>query len=293
MKKPLLIALFAIASLTVTAQNYDTLQGPGGRIPRYHYSCWYDTHPAYFDPNTDWTGLPPIRTSARVRGWTTHPDIFDPMPRIHLLAKLERMDQETLLAGVAVLTMDSSDWGSDPRMHICSSTDSVVVPDTCFVLSLDHETRKTEILGLARWDTVTPKILKLPFNVDTNRFGFRYFKAYEAYFPQPVAVDTVYYTASTINNQEVNSHDLVCFLHMPRCFGEFTMTSNYSQPYYCYDAPSPDLEDEGTLWAHLDEVDSFEYRRTITYGMFLPILYNGPVDTVLLRASSADPTMGT
>ncbi len=35
-------------SLNVEAQTLDTVTGPGGRLPGYHYSYWYDTCNAFF-----------------------------------------------------------------------------------------------------------------------------------------------------------------------------------------------------------------------------------------------------
>lgn len=36
-------------SLNVNAQTLDTVTGPGGCLPGYHYSYWYDTCNAFFD----------------------------------------------------------------------------------------------------------------------------------------------------------------------------------------------------------------------------------------------------
>ena len=47
------IATFAIVLLAMfihaRAQSYDTVTGPNGRLPGYHYTEWFDTCDVYFD----------------------------------------------------------------------------------------------------------------------------------------------------------------------------------------------------------------------------------------------------
>lgn len=50
MKNIATIAIVLLASyIPARAQSYDTVTGPNGRLPGYHYTEWYDTCDAYFD----------------------------------------------------------------------------------------------------------------------------------------------------------------------------------------------------------------------------------------------------
>ena len=192
MKKHFLTLMLLLSSITLAAQTLDTVWFDNARCPRYHYSSWYDTTACYFTTGRQRPGLS-LET----------PSTSAAYPK----AKEERFNQPTLLAGMAVLTID----GHNPNCCIDSVlTDTALGPDTCFLFTWDRSTNETQIVAMGRWDTAAPFIWKIPMNADTlsPHTGVdpaplvHYLRVFEFTFPQPVPVDSTIWVASTNHNLE-------------------------------------------------------------------------------------------
>ena len=68
-------------------------------------------------------------------------------------------------------------------------------------------------LDSARWDTLTPKIMKIPLSIDMDTFAYCY--AYEAYFDKPVTVDSTFYIGITSNSNETVNGLSIIYTHIP------------------------------------------------------------------------------
>ena len=49
MKKIVLLLVMLAMLPAMRAQSYDTVSGPDGKLPGYHFSWWYDTTFFYLD----------------------------------------------------------------------------------------------------------------------------------------------------------------------------------------------------------------------------------------------------
>ncbi|MBR6440872.1 MAG: hypothetical protein IKS44_02360, partial [Bacteroidales bacterium] len=100
MKKTLIFLAVALLGGTAMAQRqYDTLCGPDGRIPHWHYTRWYDTVDTYYHDTAVAASMP---DSVPLRLYEHGSDGM----RVHV--KDEYVEHESLLKGVAV-------WQGDPK----------------------------------------------------------------------------------------------------------------------------------------------------------------------------------
>lgn len=72
------------------------------------------------------------------------------------------------------------------------------VPEYVKLYHYDANTEQMVAVDSARWDTITPKTMRIPLKATMDSFAYCY--AYEAYFDSPVTVDSTFYLAGTFNN---------------------------------------------------------------------------------------------
>lgn len=180
MKKVFLTISLAILSMvSVSAQTYDTIDS---RYEKCYYTRWYDTCRCYLGGQNGKYG--------RATNQFTNP--------AELIAFPNQTDAPIQLKGGLVMEI------IDTYESLLIRFDNLGfprVPEYVFLYHYDEKTNTMETLDSARWDTVTPKIMKIPLSAVYDTFVYCY--AYEAYFDSPVTVDSVFYLGLTHhNNQE-------------------------------------------------------------------------------------------
>ena len=192
MKKTLIFLAVALLGGTAMAQRqYDTLCGPDGRIPHWHYTRWYDTVDTYYHDTAVAASMP---DSVPLRLYEHGSDGM----RVHV--KDEYVEHESLLKGVAV-------WQGDPKdYHFGYPHGTTRVPEYVYLFKWNRTRDSLLVIDSLRWDTAEVKVLKLPRHSDTARFGFMYCYVSEAYFDKPVYVDSTFLLGGTANNNIVESN---------------------------------------------------------------------------------------
>ena len=241
---------------------------------KYHYSVWYDTLPEFYDTmvNTGWTLPPP---ALRLYGWCSE-------PRNKMLAVPQHVDYPTLVYGISVtepMCYDSVGFHLTNILHHC------YLPEYVYLFQKVGDT--LEMRDSVRWDTVTPKVMKIALNADTQRYGFKKILVYEAMFKDPVLVDSLFYTVSTNNGKASpmgsRCYDLNYFPVIPMCVFNNGMVH---YPQWC---PKPSWY-EPKIWdmqTRTWTAPDYPFNSPI-FGMYFPI-----VDYVELIVTSADTAMGT
>ena len=180
-----IVVLFALVQ-PVAAQ--DTIYG---RSPNYYYMDWYDECEEFYQPpdtgsRYDWTCFHRFNGGA------------DPFFR----GRFQHTDHRLLVKGLsAMVSIDLMDQCTHPQWP---GGDSVVLPEYLFFYRRKgwHDTiipgssDTLILLDSVRWDTLTPKIMKLPKNNDTS-LGYLYCYAYEAMFKEPIVVDGDFFIAGS------------------------------------------------------------------------------------------------
>ena len=280
MKRLLLYVIIMTIWGQVSAQTFDTMRYRDGRCPRYHYTIWYDTTTCYLTPDRY---SPPYFTGGY------YDQIFYGYPhwwQAILDAKREYTPRPILLAGVAAMIGDT-DMVSD--FNVPGMTDTTTTaPDTCYVFYYDSATGATTILGAARWDTATPKIWRLPMNVDTLNGGlYRCCKVYEAMFPTPVPVDSVFWIVGTLNNLATDS-SYRYYLHAPKYYFGIAQSKYEQGTVDCIRRSSIGAKCRRTAG---DNIDVDTIAAGIALGLYMPILAPPP-DLVAISTESADTAAG-
>ena len=160
----------------VTAQTYDTIYN---RAVNGYYNRWYDTCTNYLKN-------------------FCHP-ILNSMPaNIHDSNCITVMSSYTprpmrVTGGIVMVFMEPTDlnaWWAYDR----------VKPEYLLLYQYDASLDSMILLDSARWDTLTPKIMKFPLGADTASAGHAYCYGYEAKFASPRWVDSTFYLGGTHNN---------------------------------------------------------------------------------------------
>ena len=177
MKKIALILVMGVMLSTVATAQTDTIPW---KYDKYHYSVWYDTLPEFF---TYWACYPNI-PALQLYEW----EGYD-YPG-HVTAFPQHVDRPTLVQGVAVTEPLNYYYWSIIRnqRHIEE-----------YVYLLQKVGDTVELIDSVRWDTITPKVMTILLNADTQKYGIDYVKVYEAMFDEPIMVDSVFYIVSSNN----------------------------------------------------------------------------------------------
>ena len=270
MKKLMLIVLLAVLLPAALHAQLDTVQW---KYRNYHYSPWYDTLPEFFDTSNvhyyaDEYG--PVL----VLGPTSSEASFN---RIRVMP--QHVDRPTFVLGAAVAV----------------PTDTLVASVTRYLWHLPEyvylfQKMKDSIVlcDSARWDSITPKVMKIALNADTARWGFGHAYVYEAMFSNPVSVDSTFYLVSSDNGRYApGAGTYYAYQYLP----VVTATINYllsggAGVSWCPMPPwyRPMIWDPRTgEWSPYDWVQT-----SPSFGSYFPI-----VDYVDLIVTAADTAMGT
>ena len=266
MKKTLiLLSVVLLGGAAMAQRQYDTLCGPDGRIPHWHYTHWYDTMDRYYrdtlinrEHGCDEDG------ALKLYGYG-YAD--ENVPRIKV--KEEYVEHLSLLKGVAVWQLDYRD------LHFSGPiVDTARVAEYVYLFKWKRRSDSLLVIDSIRWDTAQAKVLKLPYNADTARYGFKYCYVYEAYFDKPVYVDSTFLLGGTRNNNEM---EMDSYHHAPTAYAAMGCAVSYGRPmfdYIYYDLGT------STVYVYAPGGDR--------WGYFMPIIEYAELDV-----RPADSTQGT
>jgi hypothetical protein len=262
MKKILMTIVMAVLLLPAVRAQMDTVQW---KCNRYHYSVWYDTLPEFHQLRWD-SAAPALRLTP----WSFE----DPT---YLMAFPQHVDRPTRIYGVAVTEAVNPDPQHTARNQWYTSE---------YVYLFQKVGDTVELRDSARWDTVTPKLMKIVLNADTLRWGIQLVKVYEAMFKEPVLVDSVFYTMSSNNGCRV--HCGSTYYNTEYLPVEPMTVFNWSMIHYPSWCPLPSWW-ELKLWNdHTREWGEYwHHANSPLFGGYFPI-----VDYVELIVESSDTAMG-
>ena len=134
------------------------------------------------------------------------------------------------------------------------------------------------VLDSARWDTITPKIMRVPLSANMDSFVYCY--AYMAYFDSSITVDSTFYIAGTCNsNQLYGQSDM--YIHTPT----FYFTAGIQPCHGCTgNYPSWTYNDG---WLKYDETYEWDYNAAggWAFGGVLPLV---DMNDLNVQASNED-----
>ncbi len=189
MKKFLLIMLAAMGTLPLSAQTYDTVVEY--RHDSCYYTRWYDTCRTFLNGQY-----------ATIRQFGLG----------YLFAIPHYTDSPIQVKGGVALVVRPEDFQRYLyNYHL--SLGYPRLPEYVKLFQYDAGTRTMITLDSARWDTLTPKIMKMPLSTYGDTFAYCY--AYEAYFDKPVTVDSTFYIGATINSNDFVSGEILIYTHIP------------------------------------------------------------------------------
>ena len=210
MRKVFFVACWLLAlSVSAGAQGYDTIS-PGSRMPGYHYSWWYDTMPVYYDTDR-FNGY----AMNRLRMWTHQYENY------YLVLHSEYVEHPAAITGVGVWVVDETMIPEEEcHVHYTWKNNDSPMPEYVHVFQYDAQ-RDTPycLVGSIRWDTASPKVLKIPQGEDTNRWGFHYCYLYEARTSNPIFVDSTFFLAGSFNNNIQDSTYMMDYIYKPVAYG--------------------------------------------------------------------------
>ena len=264
MKRVIITLLFVVGLTLPSMGQMDTVSGPDGRVEGWHGMFWYDTCPEYRDT---------ARVRFHIGGMTGG------LREWSMLAQPHYVHHPSAVIGASVLIDPYPDHGN-------AYLDSVSkMPEYVYVVQKGVDTMI--FLDRTRWDTAECKVLKLPLNIDSARFGFSYCHVYTAYFDKPVEVDSIFYMCGTHKsndveyNMDLHRHTSYCYITQKSWSGDRDCGMPYPTLIYS-DSTNPT-----PMWRNLwSPINSYGINRL--RGFIIPIM-----DMVEMRVESADSTMGT
>ena len=178
------------------AQSYDTVSGPDGKLPGYHYSWWYDTTFCYLDLTNPYN----YRMDYDL-GMCRSAEGYD----IDIqYAKMEYVEHPAAITGIGVWVMDSTMLDLGLAFPV-QNPNRLLLPEYIDIFQYDQEKDSAVLVARVQWDTATPKVMKVPLHSDTALYGFEYCYLYEVNLPTPVRVDSSFYMVGTKNNNVVSN----------------------------------------------------------------------------------------
>ena len=272
MKKTLiLLATVLLCGTAMAQQQYDTVEN---RYRRYYYRQWYDTCQYYFSKSQYDYQLFMLTTGTQYIGYRSQVAVSD------------YTDSPMKIEGVAVMVSFGID--GEPPYQSPKHADEYV-----YVGYYDSASNSMTILDSARWDTVQPKIMRLQLIADTSVYrrtwafpsGIAYCYLYEAYFQQPVTVDSTFYVIGSMNSNVTGlAGDMTVYLNKPVHYANVVM--NTSGAIACIpDNPAKHIFNRSEYHPYWEVYHSLPGG----YGPFLPIISSQHLVTV----SSADTAAGT
>lgn len=264
MKKTALTFIMGVMLSTLATAQTDTIPW---KYDKYHYSVWYDTLPEFYTYWACYPDIPALRLTEWVGDCLGH---VTPYP--------QHVDRPTLVQGIAILQpMSFYYWSIIQNQQYTEE----------YMYMFQKVGDTVEMLDSVRWDTITPKVMKIYLNADTQKYGIQLVKVYEAMFDEPIMVDSVFYTVSSNNGGTAHCGSMYYeYVYYPVEPLSIYNNSILSDPSWC---PKPS-------WWILKNWDINQTRQWNDYpypynspvfGMYFPI-----VDYVELIVASADTVMG-
>ena len=177
MKKAMILVAMALLLPTVLrAQTYDTIYN---RAVNGYYYRWYDTC-TYFQKGF---------CNAVLEGFST---MFRDSSCINIMSSYTPRPMR-VTGGIIMVYMAPTQAGIS-WLHEREK------PEYVLLYQYDANLDSMILLDSARWDTLTPKIMKFPLVADTTRARYAYCYGYEAKFASPRWVDSTFYLGGTHNN---------------------------------------------------------------------------------------------
>ena len=300
MKKSFVLILTLWAVMPVMrSQTYDTVSARDGKLPGYHYSWWYEESPAYYYEEGD--TLSGCWNSLMMYGFggDEYIELYD-----HI-AKMEYVRHPAAITGIGVWVVDSSVWpGFWKPLPITNPVRTE--PEYVDIFQYDKEGDSAICVASVQWDTATPRILKVPFNADTDYYGFSYCYLYEVNLATPILVDSSFYLAGTYyNNMPSNG----VYPQMPTAYGYlFRRNAGLGGSVYnrdteqrnavistSRDAHDRNLGNDRGEWVFQSDSIFFGFHG-LTPALFPFDMYGGfmpKIDYARVRVLSNDTTMGT
>ena len=177
MKKILVIAYMCVSAFATSAQTYDTLYN---RVEECYYNYWYDTCECFLKGQR-FRRLNVVTTGNVPDDIGVHPAFTPDSMEVKGVMLFVNMD------------ISPSTYHLDQKL-----------PEYAMLYQYDNNLDTLLFLDSARWDTLTPKIMKWPLGVDTALMGFYYCYAYAAYFDHPIMVDSTFFVGGTQNSNVWN-----------------------------------------------------------------------------------------
>ena len=220
MRKILSLLLFVLPLSAAFAQPaYNNLDTVTGTPSHYYVPSWYtlchsfraDTV-SFYDTGVSWhdhNGL--LQNFITVREFRT-----DTTRLVYGMAALVEINPTTHLT---LPVQNSTSVRAPEYLKLLQGTDPIAYypgGDSTQTPQEDVFPHQMTMLDSLRWDTVTPRILRLPKNnnsIDDTDFFYCY--AYECWFPQPVSVDSVFYVLGTYRS---NHTTLEGYTHYPTSY---------------------------------------------------------------------------
>lgn len=288
MKKYISIAIvIAVAASNAIAQQTDTIVG---RCDRYYYSEWYDQCYLY-EKDCDEERPFSLTTIGMFR-------YRDSTYNNGILMNEHHTANHMAVKGIAAMVPVEVDDIIFPHEFL-PDTLTHKLPEQLMLFQADslmpipiltnRWPHMLTLLDSVRWDTAAPHVMRLPMcsSVDTaDTSAWVTLLVYEAYFPEPLMVDTVFYVGGTMRNNFRRPGEP--FMQVPTAYtfvSEFNYTGDPCQScdsrmglfYGTY--PFEDMR-----W---DTWHNFNYS-TFNFGPFLPI-----VDFYQITAYTSETNRGT
>lgn len=191
------VIFFSPFGRTVNAQpSYTNLDTIVGRGENYWYTEWLDDCYLFYSDTADL--FSPLYFAGGVGDGSVNLNSVVSEHRVPtrmavkgLVAMVTLDDKTVQMAGANCLPSINPDRHPE-YMRLLQGGDTVF-PEY-------YTPHRMTLLDSVRWDTATPHIMKVPLNVnsgnDSSRYVYCY--AYEAYFPEPVLVDTLFYISGSM-----------------------------------------------------------------------------------------------
>ncbi|MBQ9864947.1 MAG: T9SS type A sorting domain-containing protein [Bacteroidales bacterium] len=277
MKKILFVLTMGVLLPLAVSAQMDTVQW---NCAEYHRSIWYDTLPEFYSYWNNDSTLPSLGLYSYEGG-------------IHAMVPVvpQYVDGPTQIYGVAVAVQGSFNSNEESGFMHIPSYDIRYNQFTAEYVYLFQKVGDSIVLrDSARWDTVTPKIMKVALNADTLLHGFRHVMVYEAMFKAPILVDSVFYTASSDNGGIYPSSIFCGYEYYPVLP---ILVTKRNVPYFQEWCPKP------SWWSWMrwsPRTREWYYYQPTPLGPYVAVefWFQFPiVDYVELIVTSADTTMGT
>ena len=270
MKIKSIVTVFCVLlTSTLNAQHYEGLDTIPGRYKDFYYPEWYDECPGFCTDSAKFTPF-----CSMVGYGTIIRENYTPRP--------------LTVKGVAVMV--ARDELDGPRTPL----DTTRLPEYVFLYQRDHSQPDSLLfVDSARWDTVVPKVMRLPTicdsatQVDTVRFPIvRYCYVHECRFDKPHIVDSTFYIGGTNNSNGLVFDDTDSVMDYRPAHLRITYYAIHPN-----DASACQMHLKGRYWRR-DTLTPWEYqpmhRLENPFGQFLAI-----VDNHYLNVYTSDSTMGT